>query len=89
MKQTLYRFFLSALLGLAVSPGQVFCSDDAVVAVLTTRSGPYQQALEGFQQAFGHPVPSYALSDGEPKIPSGTRIIVAIGGSIRTHQERF
>ena len=57
-----------------------FGSTNDVVAVLSSNSAPYQQAFEGFQQAFGHSVPSYILSEGDPKIPSGTRVIVAIGG---------
>jgi putative ABC transport system substrate-binding protein len=75
-----YGFPLLTLLGLGMFYTPVFGSDDGVVAVLSSHSGPYQQAFEGFQQAFGHSIPSFALSDGTPRIPSGTRVILAIGG---------
>jgi len=74
------RLFLLALLGLALRPTPILGSDDSVVAVLSSNSGPYQQAFESFQKAFGRSIPSYTLSAGEPAIPSGTRIIVAFGG---------
>src|SRR5580698_483184 len=80
------RFFLMlAGMGLAVLPNRLLASDDQVIAVLSSRSGPYQQALDGFQKAYGHMVPSYALSEGEPVIPSGTQVILAIGGKAALH----
>jgi putative ABC transport system substrate-binding protein len=73
------RLFLLILLGLAMLITPLIASDDQVVAVLSSGSGPYQQAFDGFQQTFGNLV-SYTLSVEEPKFPSSTRIIVAIGG---------
>jgi len=76
----LRRFFLFALLAGAVLPVAAFGSDDSVVAVLSSDSGPYRQAFDGFQKAFGREVHVYSLSEGEPKIPPETRVIVAFGG---------
>jgi ABC transporter substrate binding protein len=65
--------------GLVLLSDGSLAADDRVVAVLSSKSGPYQQAFEGFQQSFG-PSVSYNLAEDEPKIPAGTRIIIAIGG---------
>ena len=87
MRRTVQQngFFLLALLGLGALPVQAFGSDDSVIAVLSSNLGPYKEALKGFQEAYGQPVPAYSLSEGNTKIPSGTRLIVAIGGKAATY----
>jgi putative ABC transport system substrate-binding protein len=59
---------------------QAVFAADAVVVVLATNSGPYKEALQGFQEAFGSPVPIYSLTEGIPKVGAETQVIVAIGG---------
>jgi hypothetical protein len=73
------RLFLLALLGLGGIPLQLFAADDDVITVVSSNSGAYQEALEGFRQTFGR-TPTYTLSETEPTIPGNARIIVAIGG---------
>jgi hypothetical protein len=82
LKQWVCRYALSLLVLMAVSTWheEVFGADEPVIVVLTSNTGAYKEALQGFQEAYGHTVPIYALSEGEPRIPSGTRVIVAIGG---------
>jgi len=74
------KFLSAALFSLwLVCPGIVSAQD--VVAVLSSNLGPYREAFEGFQEAFGQTVPSYNLSDSNsPNLPPGTHIVVAFGG---------
>ncbi len=51
-----------------------------VVTVLSSDSPPYLQALEGFQETWGHQVPSFNLWDGRPAVDPGTRVVVTFGG---------
>lgn len=51
-----------------------------VVAVLSSELGPYRQAFDGFQNAFGRPVSTIVLQGQEPTLPSETRIVVTFGG---------
>ncbi|MBI3596698.1 MAG: hypothetical protein HY203_06055 [Nitrospirae bacterium] len=51
-----------------------------VVAVSGSALGPYREAFDGFQEAFGLTVPSYSLSEDNVKLPPETRIVVAFGG---------
>lgn len=53
---------------------------EGVVVVLSSESGPYQEALAGFRESFGAPARIFVLSKGDPDIPKSTRLIVAIGG---------
>jgi putative tryptophan/tyrosine transport system substrate-binding protein len=69
--------FLAAFLCASV---QLSHAADGVVVVLASNSGPYREALQGFQDVFGNASAIHSLTDGTPKIPSGTRVIVAIGG---------
>jgi hypothetical protein len=75
-----YSLVLLTLAAVGALPARASGADDAVVAVLSSNSGPYQQAFQGFQQAFGSAIPSYTLSEGKPTIPSRARVIVAFGG---------
>jgi len=51
-----------------------------VVAVLSSDSPPYEEALAGFQETYGHSVPTFRLSNDEPRIPGSAKIIVTFGG---------
>src|SRR5690349_7899748 len=73
-----YRLLILSLTVLFL-PCLLMAEETGVVAVLSSNSGPYREALEGFTSAFGRTVTSFSLSEGDPKIPSGTRVIVAIG----------
>lgn len=50
-----------------------------VVAVLSSETGPYQEALAGLKQELGEVVPTFFLSKGEPRIPRAARVVVAFG----------
>lgn len=67
----LIGFFLTA-------PG--IASAQEVVAILSAEWGPYREAFEGFQEAFGRPVPSIPIMEGPPRISLETRVVVAFGG---------
>ena len=82
----LARTFLGVLACLGASVSLLSAADDrAVVVVLSSKSGPYQQALQGFQRTFGQAARTYALSEGDPKISPETKVIVAIGGKAAVH----
>lgn len=49
------------------------------MAVLSSDSPHYLQALEGFRRAFGGSPPTIDLSRGPARIPAGTRVVVAFG----------
>ena len=51
-----------------------------VVGVLSSDLGPYQEAYEGFREAFGQEVPRISLASGSPEIGRDTRVVVAFGG---------
>jgi ABC-type uncharacterized transport system substrate-binding protein len=51
-----------------------------VVVVLSSESGPYEEALAGFRESFSQPFATLVLSKGDPDIPKSTHLIVAIGG---------
>jgi len=50
-----------------------------VVAVLSSHLEPYQEALSGFEEAFGGPVSSFDLSNSHTGITKTTKVIVAFG----------
>jgi ABC-type uncharacterized transport system substrate-binding protein len=56
-----------------------------VVVVLSSESGPYEEALSGFHESFGQPFTTFVLSKGDPVIPKSTRLIVTIGGKAAVH----
>ena len=80
--KSLFKIMFGALVLAAGLLGAVpvHGADDQIVAVLSSNGTPYKQALEGLQQALGYAVPSYVLTEGQPKIPENARIIIAIGG---------
>ena len=57
-----------------------YAQSEGVVVVLSSESGPYEEALAGFREVFGQPAAMFVLSKGDPEIPKSTRLIVAIGG---------
>lgn len=80
MKTSLRSWTLSlaaCLWGAAASP----CSAAAeVAAVLSSKLDSYQQAFEGFQEAFAAPVATVNLQDDGSRIPRDVKVIVAFGG---------
>lgn len=56
-------------------------SASEVVAVLSSESGAYQQALDGFRESFGSPVDVLVVPpSGRPSLPRDVRVVVAFGG---------
>src|SRR4051812_36841949 len=66
----LFLFALPALAG----------NSPPVVAVLSSQSGPYLEAFAAFQQELGRSVPVVPLEKDAPRLPPGTRTVVAFGG---------
>jgi len=60
------------------------------VAVLSSASGSYQAAFDGFAAGFKDFVPSYRLPDQTPETGGDTRVVVAFGGeaAARRYPER-
>lgn len=52
---------------------------ESVVAIVSSETGPYQDALAGLKQELGESVPTFFLSRGEPQIPNSVRVVVAFG----------
>jgi len=50
-----------------------------IVAVLSSDSPHYRQAFEGFQEAWGSPVPHFLLGKGEIEVAPTARVVVAFG----------
>lgn len=61
-------------------------STASVVAVLSSDTGPYREALEGLRQELGSSVQTFILSDGVPTIPSATRVVLAFGSKAAMHK---
>jgi hypothetical protein len=80
LKRVVLTAFLLAFAAAGEGPVPALGATNSVIVVLSSNGGPYKEALEGFQEAWGQPVTSYALSEGVPHIPGNTRIVVAIGG---------
>ncbi|MFA6029711.1 MAG: ABC transporter substrate binding protein [Elusimicrobiota bacterium] len=59
---------------------------DEVVAVLGSDAMPYREALAGFEQEYGGPVPTVFLSQGEPHLPPEVRIVAAFGAKAVVHE---
>lgn len=73
------RRFWFALLCLVLAASLARAEGD-VAAVLSSRSGPYSEAYQGFQEALGRPVDLISLPEsGNPKIPSSVKVVVAFG----------
>src|SRR5688572_19803327 len=70
--------FLGASIGLF--PSFLEGAEAPLVVVLSSNSGPYKEAFQGFQEAFGQTVPVLVMTQGDPQVPRHTRVIVAIGG---------
>jgi hypothetical protein len=64
------------LLAIAAAP---IVGAQEIVAVLGSDRGPYQEAYQGFQAAFGGKVSLWPLDDTE-NLPKETRVVVAFGG---------
>lgn len=57
-----------------------------VVAVLSSDSPAYREALAGFEETFGHSVPTFTLPRDEARLPNSVKVIVAFGGKAATHR---
>jgi hypothetical protein len=60
-------------------PGSPATAQD-VVAVLSYDSPAYREALAGFEEVYGHPVPTFTLSKGDIHVPKTAKVVVAFGG---------
>jgi ABC-type uncharacterized transport system substrate-binding protein len=73
------------LLALLGRFGLVYAQAEGVAVVLSSESGPYEEALAGFRESFLEPFTTFVLSKGNPDFPESTRLIVAIGGKAALH----
>lgn len=76
MKSTIRSAFFLLVLS---SLGGTAARADEVVVVMSSKLDAYQQALEGFQEAFGGAVPAMGVAD-PLRLPNDVRIVVAFGG---------
>jgi hypothetical protein len=60
-------------------------SAQEVVAILSSDSAAYREALSGFEEGYGRPVPTFSLAKGDVRLPPSTKIIVAFGGKAALH----
>ena len=73
-----YHFFvLCACLWMATAGGG---AAQQVVGVLSSELRPYQEAFEGFREAFGQPVSCVLMDSGRPEVGPQTQVVVAFGG---------
>ena len=56
-----------------------------VVAVLSSDSPAYREALAGFEEGYGHSVRTFTLSKGDLQLPDSTKVVVAFGGKAATY----
>lgn len=57
---------------------------EPVVAVLSSNSGVYNEALAAFTAAYGSTVPVYDFGRGRPDLEPDTRVVVTFGGKAAT-----
>lgn len=74
--------FLLVFVGWAQIP-QAYAED--VIAVLSSDSPAYREALAGFEEGYGHPVPTFTLSKEDIQPPGSPKVIVAFGSKAATH----
>jgi hypothetical protein len=67
------------ILAAAWLPGS-WAAAQNVVAVLSSDSAAYREALAGFEEGYGRPVPTFTLSKNDLELPDSARVIVAFGG---------
>ena len=58
---------------------------DDVIAVLSSESPAYQEALAGFQEGYGRPVPIFTLSKEDIPSKVSAKVIVAFGSKAAAH----
>lgn len=75
LPRTVRRLLLAALLSEAAGSAR---GQEAAV-VLSAQTRPYQEALEGFREAFGTAAASFALPEA-PRFAAETRVVVTFGG---------
>lgn len=79
MRQTSGKWIqITCLIGFFLAAPEIASAQEGV-AILSAEWGPYRAAFEGFQEAFGRPVPSIPIMEGPPRISLETRV-VAFGG---------
>jgi ABC-type uncharacterized transport system substrate-binding protein len=80
------RFLLLMIASWASAlPNPVFAKDE-VLAVLSADLAPFQEALDGFQKALGHPVATVHLAKESLKTSQLPHVIVAFGGKAATQK---
>jgi len=74
----LRRALLLALGAIAFTAPGAWSQD--LVAVMSSRLAPYQEALAGFESALGRDVPVLELPQADANLTGATRVIVTFGG---------
>src|ERR1700733_6788281 len=79
-QRTRTRFFFPLLLSFA---GWILCARvnaQEVIAVLSSDSQPYQEALAGFKESYNGPLRVITISKEDSHIPDSANVIVTFGG---------
>jgi hypothetical protein len=85
MRRSISQSFWTGLVLVGIwLPGSPAVAQD-VVAVLSSDSSAYREALAGFEEGYGHPVLTFTLSKGDIHIPSSTKVVIAFGGKAAIH----
>lgn len=85
MKPSARSITLALLLAFVGSGWIPLANAEDVVAVLSSESPAYREALAGFEEGFGRSVPTFTLSKNELHLPNSTKVVVAFGGKAATY----
>jgi len=91
MRQILASRLLPCILATLTAPVMAVAEPTLpVVAVLSSQTGPYREALAGLESELGAPIRSFILTEGAPKIPRATRVVIAFGSraALRDYPDR-
>lgn len=61
-------------------------SSEAITAVFSSGTGPYQEALRGLKEELNEEVRPIFLGQGEPQIPSSAKVVIAFGSKAALRQ---
>ena len=86
MKRTRWVLFCVLVFGICIR-----ADAEPVIAIFSSETGPYREALAGLKQELGESVPTFILSQGEPKIPSSTRVVITFGAkaALRSYSDQI
>lgn len=84
MKRSRLALLYALLLGEWGYCGMV--AAEPAVAIFSSETGPYQEALLGLQEELKEDVRPFFLARGEPPIPPGTRVVLAFGSKAAMRQ---